>query len=168
MGRPKKYGTEAERKAARVQDTLRHRDEHRDKVNEYRRKYASEHPEKIREYNQKHYYKNQTLHLEYHADYRKNLKEEMLSAYGGRCKCCGESTPEFLTVDHIYGYKNRPDLYAHSRRGGAALYMWLRKNNWPKDGFELLCFNCNLGRAKQSDGICPHQKMKFNIAGLAC
>jgi hypothetical protein len=28
---------------------------------------------------------------------------EMLSAYGGKCVCCGESEYKFLAIDHING-----------------------------------------------------------------
>ena len=32
----------------------------------------------------------------YHALHSKKLKQEILDAYGGKCKCCGETTFEFL------------------------------------------------------------------------
>ena len=31
---------------------------------------------------------------------------------------------------------------------------YLKKNNYP-DGFQVLCWNCNLGRAHY--GVCPHK-----------
>lgn len=68
------------------------------------------------------------------------------AAYGGACFCCGESTVEFLSIDHIDGYKEGP-------RAGQKLYMWLRRNNYPV-GFRVLCMNCNT--AKGLRGECPH------------
>jgi hypothetical protein len=28
------------------------------------------------------------------------LREQMIAAYGGKCACCGEDKPEFMTLDH--------------------------------------------------------------------
>lgn len=35
------------------------------------------------------------------ATYARRLKLEVLAGYGGKCICCGETHPAFLTVDHI-------------------------------------------------------------------
>jgi hypothetical protein len=35
------------------------------------------------------------------------------------------------------------------------MYRWLRDRGWPREGFQLLCWNCNKG--KYACGICPHQ-----------
>ena len=42
------------------------------------------------------------------------------------------------------------------KRNGTGFYAWLMKRGWPKDGYRLLCMNCNfsLGRC----GYCPHQR----------
>lgn len=80
------------------------------------------------------------------------LKNEVFAAYGGPvCNCCGESTIEFLTVDHINN-----DGADHRRQiGQTSLYRWLRKNDYPK-GFQILCMNCNWGK-RVCGGICPHK-----------
>ena len=31
----------------------------------------------------------------------------------------------------------------------------LKRQGWPKDGYQLLCANCNQGRARNG-GVCPH------------
>ena len=167
-GRNPLYENEAERKAAAVRNTLKSRAKHRDKFNEYKAKWESENPEKRRAYNQKHYYKNHAKTLAWHKDYRETLKAEIVAEYGGECKCCGEKEIDFLTIDHVYGYKNRPDLYDHPRKCGTAFYLWLRKKNYPKEGFALLCFNCNLGRAKSKDGECPHERVEGIRLVSAC
>jgi len=71
----------------------------------------------------------------------------------GKCQCCGESTIEFLTIDHITQRKLLNHLRGFS---GRKLYDWLIQNNFP-DGFQVLCFNCNFAKWKM--GRCPHQRV---------
>lgn len=73
----------------------------------------------------------------------------MIDAYGGKCNCCGERNTRFLTIDHINndGYKER---------GNRGIMFKLRRLGWPKDIYQLLCWNCNCGRAANG-GICPHK-----------
>lgn len=74
----------------------------------------------------------------------------VLDQYGGQCACCGLAEPLFLTVDHINN-----DGAAHRRKiGPHGIYKWLIQNRFP-NGFQLLCFNCNCGRARNG-GVCPH------------
>src|SRR6266567_2722001 len=83
------------------------------------------------------------------------LRLQVLAAYGGKCICCGESTPVFLTIDHVDGGGN-----AHRESiggiGGTRLYIWLRRSGFPQTGFQLLCRNCNW--AKFAYSVCPHQR----------
>ena len=83
----------------------------------------------------------------------KRLRAAVFAAYGGEtCACCGEMTPEFMTIDHIDG------CGAELRKVhglGQSFYGWLIRNNFPP-GFQVLCFNCNMGRAKNG-GVCPHK-----------
>jgi hypothetical protein len=85
--------------------------------------------------------------------YRQRLRAEMIRAYGGRCACCGEETPEFLGIDHVYndGAQERRE----GKSSGFQFYAWLRTRGYPKDGYQLLCHNCNL--AKGTYGECPHE-----------
>lgn len=85
----------------------------------------------------------------------KEAKDKVYAAYGGYvCNCCGETTKEFLTIDHIDN-----DGAEHRRKtktvGGAGLYRWIIKNHFPKT-FQILCYNCNCGK-KHNGGICPHE-----------
>jgi hypothetical protein len=86
------------------------------------------------------------------------LKEEIIIAYGSICQCCGENNPEFLTIDHINedGAKHRKEI---GKSAGCNFYRWLRKNNYPKDNFQLLCYNCNC--AKHRFGYCPHKLNRY-------
>jgi hypothetical protein len=89
----------------------------------------------------------------YHQKYRRTLRQQVLEKYGGtlpHCQCCGETTLEFLAIDHIEGggVRHRTDI------GQSRLYTWLKKHNFP-DGYRVLCHNCNVSFGIY--GYCPHQ-----------
>jgi hypothetical protein len=77
------------------------------------------------------------------------LRVEVIERYGGKCACCGETEPCFLGMDHIGGKSDRYDT-------GANLYKRLKRENFPKEGYRVLCHNCNL--AIGFYGKCPHEK----------
>jgi len=82
------------------------------------------------------------------------VKQDVVQHYGGKCECCGESKFEFMTIDHING------LGIHKRENGRSkVNMWrfLKRNNYPKDNYRLLCYNCNCSRGFL--GYCPHEKI---------
>jgi hypothetical protein len=82
---------------------------------------------------------------------------QVFAHYSGgtwQCACCGESEREFLTIDHTSEGGSRMNRELGIPRGGMPLYSWLFKNNYPL-GFELVCMNCNLSRAKHR-GVCVH------------
>ena len=100
-------------------------------------------------------------HADYRREYTRNhiraIREQVLYHYGGpnpSCACpsgaCGETTVQFLCLDHIDGGGN------HHRAqvgGGSQFYAWIVKNNFPS-GFRILCHNCNF--ALGAYGVCPH------------
>jgi hypothetical protein len=86
--------------------------------------------------------------------YQSKMKLLVLDAYGHSCECCGEKEILFLTVDHINGGGRKHTQEIGGR--GHNLYRWLVKHNFPQ-GFRILCFNCNCGRAANK-GICPHKQ----------
>lgn len=97
-------------------------------------------------------------HLEQVAVWRRRttrkVKLEVITHYGGRCACCGETEPLFLTIDHINGGGT-----AHRKEigyFGSSFYIWLRRENYP-EGYQVLCFNCNCARGLNG-GICPHEQ----------
>jgi len=97
--------------------------------------------------------------IEKHAKYRVDLKGEMITAYGGKCQCCGETEPAFMTIDHIDGRGKSHRAKTSSggyRMSGDVLYRWLKKHNWPKDNYQLMCMNCNFAKSHNPSG-CPHQ-----------
>lgn len=106
------------------------------------RRYQESNPEKVREASRLSMKKR-----------NKELRREAIEAYGGKCVCCGETTPEFLHFDHVNndGAAHRKELGGH---GGSMLILrWAKKNSWP-DKIQLLCHNC--GMAKAWYGECPH------------
>lgn len=74
----------------------------------------------------------------------------MLDAYGRKCVCCGETEEAFLTLEHV----NR-DGAAHRRQVQGAIYWDLKRRGWPKDGYTVLCMNCNW--ARRNGDPCPHE-----------
>lgn len=87
--------------------------------------------------------------------YRARLREEMLTAYGSKCECCGESRVEFLALDHKNGGGSKERRALASNTSGG-VYRLARDAGYPKDKYRLLCHNCNSSLGWY--GYCPHQK----------
>lgn len=90
---------------------------------------------------------------EYHRDYSRRVRDEAIEAYGGNCVCCGETTREFLHLDHVNndGSTHRQEVGTGSHK----MALWAKRNNWP-DTLQLLCHNCGMSDAYY--GYCPHQQ----------
>jgi hypothetical protein len=88
-------------------------------------------------------------------DYQRQKRIEDRDAayahYGGECQCCGEGNYLFLTLDHV----NNDGKAHRDRYKGQPMYRIARREGYP-DTFQLLCFNCNCGRARNG-GLCPHR-----------
>ena len=117
------------------------------------KKMTKEQGEKRRAVTRNFYMKHKSRILSRNLDYLKKARELVLEHYGYKCQCCGEKHNEFLTIDHINGgaIKHRKQI----GRNGRHFYVWIIKNNYPKD-LQLLCCNCNF--AKGIYGECPHKK----------
>ncbi len=85
--------------------------------------------------------------------FSREIKAIIVKAYGGKCKCCGEDIPEFLTIDHTC--KKIRLMHRKVSGKGHRFYKWLMKNNFPKSGIRLLCMNCNIAVAWGRK--CPHK-----------
>ena len=116
--------------------------------------HQQEHPEVYRSHMQKWYAKNRPRLYEK----RRQLRAEMLFAYGNRCSCCGIDTEAFLTLDHT----NR-DGAQHRAQVHARIYDDLKKRGWPRDGYRLLCMNCNW--ATRTGNACPHELEQLVMLG---
>lgn len=76
---------------------------------------------------------------------RDRIKLEMVEAYGGKCKRCGNDNPVVLILDHINDDAHiERELYGANARGGHKHYHRLKAQGWPQDRFQLLCANCNM------------------------
>lgn len=100
------------------------------------KKWVSENKEKVKAIRRKSFLKTRTM---------------VLAHYGKKCTCCGESEPNFLSIDHINndGNVHRKNTKSH------AFYSWITNNDYPKD-LQILCYNCNMAKGKY--GICPHKQ----------
>lgn len=74
---------------------------------------------------------------------RYELKVGVFKHYGLVCNICGEHRIEFLCIDHIEGGGNEHRRILGNGGFGDVIYRWLKKNNYP-EGFQLLCYNCNI------------------------
>lgn len=99
--------------------------------------------------------KNNAFNLEW----RRKNKIAALSGYSKdgipRCSCCGETTLEFLTIDHVNKDGGQERKKSH---GGGKIHRKIIKEGWP-DIYRVLCFNCNCSYG--FFGYCPHQKDKL-------
>lgn len=84
-------------------------------------------------------------------------KAEVLRAYGGKCQECGETHFMKLSVDHV------DNDGANHRKKIGNLYDWLKKNGFPKEGFQILCYNCNLGK-QHNDGVPLSDGVRADVA----
>ncbi len=126
----------------------------------YNRQWRETHREQYRESQRRYQRVRRNATPQHRANYRARLRAQVLEEYGGRCACCGETTPEFLAIDHVLN-----DGAQHRREVGGSgvnIYSWLRANSFPKDRFQLLCHNCNL--AKGFYGECPHRRAQSGAA----
>lgn len=85
------------------------------------------------------------------------LRQEVIDAYGGGCRCCGETILEFLGLNHKKGGGRQHRMQV----GGTRLYQILRaeirKGIIRRDEYDVLCHNCN--QAEGAYGICPHESL---------
>ena len=94
-------------------------------------------------------------HKKWEIAYRKNFQKKVIEHYGGKCACCGDTTTEFLSIDHINGGGRK---HKEEVGGSTRLYRWLIANSYP-DGFRVLCMNCNWSLGMK--GYCPHEKDNY-------
>ncbi len=91
-----------------------------------------------------------------YRDWHWKVRLLVIEAYGGKCKCCGETELLFLTIDHVNG-----DGKEHREQiGHQSIYSVVRREGFPKDRYQLLCFNCNIAK-DHNGGICPHVRRNY-------
>lgn len=97
----------------------------------------------------------------YARDLYRRKRLQVLTHYSGgepECACCGERQPAFLTIDHV---NNDGNLHRKivGVASGMKLFGYLIKNGFPPS-FQVLCWNCNCGKAYYGKGVCPHKLEK--------
>jgi hypothetical protein len=113
-------------------------------------------------HNKKNYinYQHNNRNIKYIIQYVKNDKRKLqvLSHYSNGtpiCACCGETDIDMLSIDHVNN-----DGSKHRKQIGDNIYLYLKNNNFPQEGYRVLCMNCNAGRA-HNGGICPHEEIGY-------
>ena len=114
-----------------------------------RKRWVAEHKEQLARYLKDYRKTNRASLAKKKLAKNQAAKAAGIAAYGGQCICCGEARVEFLTLDHINGRATEP-----YRITGQKAWARLKARGWPRDNFQLLCFNCNC--AKGIYGRCPH------------
>lgn len=154
-GKPSQRG-----RRLRDADGLTWKQRNMDAVNARRRALYAADPEKHRARASVSRKARRTLVNSYNArwstKYRALLRAEMIAAYGGACKCCGESHPLFLQLDHIH---NDGHIDRKENKTSAKLWARLKRLGWPNDRHQLLCANCNFGKL-MNGGTCPHANVQ--------
>jgi hypothetical protein len=146
----------AKNRAKAITDDRRWRSENRDKTDVIQQRWRDKNPGLAAQRTAEWREKNREKALEAQKLANRKLKEAAYNAYGGfRCNCCGETTEAFLTIDHVNndGAQHRKEVRIR------AIYKWLQVNDYP-EGFQILCYNCNIGKHRNK-GVCPHHQEKF-------
>lgn len=102
--------------------------------------------------------KNQEQYLPKLRDRHRALRRAVIELYGGACACCGESTMEFLAVDHVNGGGNQA---RKAGEHGSKLCRRLLELGTLHPDYRLLCHNCN--SALGFYGYCPHQQPHLEV-----
>ena len=75
-------------------------------------------------------------------------KQAVFDHYGWSCSCCGETTKEFLCIDHVDGGGNK-----HRKTFTGPIYRLIKNEGFP-EGYQTMCWNCNAAKAYYK--VCPH------------
>lgn len=153
----------------------------RERLLNYTKEYDKTHPERKKEYRKKYYAEVEKARrqnpevreqmLERNRKWRKTpkaiesrrekakenylkLREKFFEMYGKFCSCCGESQPEFLSLEHKQGQpvgrKNKENTLQATKRA---------VSEYRPDLFEVLCHNCN--QAQKFGAVCPHKRIEI-------
>lgn len=125
---------------------------HAEEEKEHRKNYYKENREAILTKNKEYRDSHKKEILGYHRAYRQKLRKNIIEHYGGKCACCGETTFEFLAIDHVSGNGKEQRM---ATGFGHKFYLWIISNNFP-DSLQILCHNCNMSKGLY--GKCPHMK----------
>jgi hypothetical protein len=119
---------------------------------EYNRRWRAANPDKVAAWKPR--ARTQT------RERRRARRSELLAVYGGACACCGETIYAFLTFDHKDGIppEHRGANGKRYCRIVELLWQEWQETGRIRDDIEVMCFNCNSGRAVNG-GVCPHKEV---------
>ena len=125
-------------------------------ANSYTRGYVYKCKSCVREYKRRPEVRARTNERERGYNRQKNLAKrrrriDVIDRLGGKCACCGEERLEFLAIDHINGIEGKRTKLDQ----GCGLVAKVRKSNFDKKIYRVLCHNCNAAYGWY--GYCPHQ-----------
>lgn len=126
-------------------DDKRHTFKHKEKIKLRKQEYYENNKEHIQNKTIIYQKSNPNKVKEYSKTARLNLKLGIFNHYCNndiKCNHCEESELCLLTVDHINGGGNK------HKKEIKSLYSWIKRNNYP-EGFQILCWNCQLRKKNQ-------------------
>lgn len=89
-----------------------------------------------------------------------STKHAIILSYGDMCTLCGEDDYHKLTIDHKFGGGN-----AHRKVLTNDIYQWLYNNPIQRDGYQILCYNCNCSKnVVYKDKYALRDKQKVMVA----
>lgn len=100
-------------------------------------------------------YRQQPDYSEERKEKYRLLRDAVIEGYGGRCACCGETTREFLAIDHVDG----DGRVERKTRSIQQIMTAIVKQGFPSD-YRVLCHNCNQSLGWY--GYCPHDNLTTN------
>ena len=112
---------------------------------------------KNKEYFLDYYQKNKEKRNNQSKQRAKENEKELFRLMKNMCKCCGETDPMYLQIDHV---KN--DGYLDKNQSGSRIcvkYKMKLYHENPKR-FQLLCANCNVAKAKNGGKLYKPKKRK--------
>lgn len=102
---------------------------------------------------------DETYRKDRQRNYKRDLRQRVITAYGGKCVCCGEARYVFLELDHVNGdgadhRRQLKGISPEKTTGMSKIYIDLIRKGFPS-GCQVLCANCH--RAKTVGVVCPHK-----------
>ena len=135
----------------------KHYNKYKDKINQKSKKrfkvWYPKNKDKVKIKNKLYNMTNNEYRKKQAKKYKENNKVKIFEAYGNKCNHCGDKNSYHLTIDHIMNDGSNHKNESGRRLKGHTMYLWLIKNKFPKDNFQLLCWNCNC--AKGTYGFYP-------------
>ncbi len=151
----------------RTEYNKKYHKDHQQEIANRHKQYYEEHKndeayrDKRRKAALKYYHKNRDKQIMAMRRWHRNLITQVIEHYGGKCTCCGETELLFLTLDHIDGQGAKHRKQFGGRYSGRKVYQWIIVQEYPK-GFQVLCFNCNCGKARNNN-VCPHNSKEKSL-----